>query len=65
MSSLINAAPFEIVSLWVILCIALLGLAYALLLRKQVMKCDKGTDKMQEAKRPVSGLFVFSPALLP
>ena len=48
MTSLQNATPFEQISIYVVLLIALLGLAYALLLRKQVMKADKGTDKMQE-----------------
>jgi K(+)-stimulated pyrophosphate-energized sodium pump len=48
MRSLANATPFEVVSLWVVLFIALLGLAYALLLRRQVMKSDTGTPKMLE-----------------
>jgi K(+)-stimulated pyrophosphate-energized sodium pump len=39
---------FETVSIWVVLCIAILGLAYALMLRKQIMAKDKGTAKMQE-----------------
>jgi len=39
---------FESVAIWVVLCIAFLGLVYALVLRKQVMRSDKGTDKMQE-----------------
>ncbi|MCL2884246.1 MAG: sodium/proton-translocating pyrophosphatase, partial [Oscillospiraceae bacterium] len=44
----LNATPFELVAIFVVLFIALLGLCYALLLRRQVMKCDKGTEKMQE-----------------
>jgi K(+)-stimulated pyrophosphate-energized sodium pump len=48
MSSLPNASLFETVSLWVVLAIALLGLGYALLLRSQILKADKGTPKMQE-----------------
>lgn len=48
MASLHNATMFEIVSIWVVLLIAFLGLGYALLLRRQVMKADCGTDKMQE-----------------
>ncbi len=43
-----NATPFEIISLWVVLGIAVMGLAYALFLRSQIMKKDKGTEKMQE-----------------
>jgi K(+)-stimulated pyrophosphate-energized sodium pump len=48
MHSLANATPFEVIALWVVLFVALLGLAYALLLRRQVMKSDKGTPKMLE-----------------
>jgi len=48
MSSLTNASLFEQISIWVVLLIALMGLAYALLLRRQVMRYDKGTQKMQE-----------------
>ena len=43
-----NASIFEIISIWGVLCIAFVGLGYAMLLRSQVMKCDKGTEKMQE-----------------
>ncbi len=39
---------FERVSLVVVLCIAVLGLLYALLLVRQVKAADKGTTKMQE-----------------
>lgn len=39
---------FESFSLWVVLGIALLGLTYAMLLRRQVMREDKGTERMQE-----------------
>ncbi|MDD5432395.1 MAG: sodium-translocating pyrophosphatase [Candidatus Omnitrophica bacterium] len=48
MSSLVNATLFEVVSLWGVLFIAFLGLGYALFLRSQIMKHDKGTPKMQE-----------------
>lgn len=48
MFSLTNATTFEIVAIWCVLLIAFLGLGYALLLRKQIMKHDKGTAKMQE-----------------
>jgi K(+)-stimulated pyrophosphate-energized sodium pump len=48
MSHLSNATGFETVSLWVVLCIAVIGLLYALLLRKQVMRNDKGSTQMQQ-----------------
>ena len=48
MFSLQNATTFEIVSVWVVLLVAFLGLAYAMMLRRQVMVCDKGTERMQE-----------------
>ena len=47
MSHLSNATMFETVSLWVVLGIAVLGLLYALLLRRQVLANDKGTEQMQ------------------
>ncbi len=47
MSHLSNASSFEIVSLWVVLGIAVLGLLYALLLRRQVLKFDTGTSQMK------------------
>ncbi len=48
MQSLINATPFEVISIWGVVAIAVLGLGYAFLLRRQIMKLDKGTEKMQE-----------------
>jgi K(+)-stimulated pyrophosphate-energized sodium pump len=39
---------FESVAIWVVLGIAILGLGYALMLRSQILKKDKGTEKMQE-----------------
>ncbi|MGD0341029.1 MAG: sodium-translocating pyrophosphatase [Bacteroidales bacterium] len=48
MLSLPGATPFEIIALWSVLLIAFFGLAYAMFLRKQVMACDKGTEKMQD-----------------
>ncbi|MGB8951316.1 MAG: sodium-translocating pyrophosphatase [Candidatus Aminicenantales bacterium] len=39
---------FEAIALWSVLGIALLGLAYALFLKKQIMTEDKGTPKMIE-----------------
>jgi len=48
MKSLTGATTFETLAIWIVLTIAFLGLAYALMLRNQVMKYDKGTKKMQE-----------------
>lgn len=48
MFGLFNASMFEIISIWGVLIIAFLGLGYALLLRAQIMKSDKGTPEMQE-----------------
>ncbi len=45
---MIEATTFETVALWCVLGIALLGLAYALFLRRQIMAEDKGTPKMIE-----------------
>ena len=39
---------FEIISVWVVLGIAIVGLLYAILLRRQVLAHDKGTAKMIE-----------------
>lgn len=44
----IVASPFEIFAIWSVLFIAFLGLGYAMLLRSQILKYDKGTPKMQE-----------------
>lgn len=41
-------SPIEVIALLVVLGIAIMGLLYALLLVKQVMKADSGTKKMQE-----------------
>ncbi len=48
MFSLPGASSFEVIAIWGVLAIAFFGLGYALLLRKQVMACDKGTTEMQE-----------------
>ena len=48
MHGLQNASLFESVAIWVVLGISILGLGYALLLRTQILKADKGTKKMQE-----------------
>lgn len=39
---------FERIAIWIVLGIAILGLLYAVFLRYQVLKEDKGTPKMQE-----------------
>ena len=39
---------FEAIAIWAVLGVAILGLLYALLLRSQIMREDKGTKKMQE-----------------
>jgi len=48
MVSLPGATPFEVIAIWSVLVIAFFGLAYAMFLRRQVMACDKGTEKMQD-----------------
>ncbi|MFA5976360.1 MAG: sodium-translocating pyrophosphatase [Elusimicrobiota bacterium] len=48
MGGLSFASPFEIRAIWVVLGIAITGLAYAWILRSQMLKKDKGTEKMQE-----------------
>jgi len=45
---MLGATPFETIALWAVLGIALLGLAYALFLRRQIMAEDKGSPKMVE-----------------
>ncbi|MBM4422755.1 MAG: sodium-translocating pyrophosphatase [Chloroflexi bacterium] len=39
---------FEQIAIWSVLGVAILGLAYAVFLRAQILREDKGTDKMQE-----------------
>jgi K(+)-stimulated pyrophosphate-energized sodium pump len=39
---------FEQVAIWSVLAVAILGLLYAIFLRSQILKEDKGTSKMQE-----------------
>lgn len=48
MGSLVGASAFEVAAIWGVLVIAIIGLSYAMFLRVQVMKQDKGTAKMQE-----------------
>jgi K(+)-stimulated pyrophosphate-energized sodium pump len=40
--------PFEQVAIWSVFFIAILGLLYAIFLRSQILKEDRGTKKMQE-----------------
>ena len=47
MISLPHASTFEIIAVWSVLCIAFFGLAYALMLRRQVLAHDKGNERMQ------------------
>ncbi len=44
----LGLSAFEQFAIWAVLGVALLGLAYALFLRQQVLAEDKGTEKMQE-----------------
>ncbi len=45
---MLETTTFEMIALWVVLGIALIGLGYALFLRRQVMAHDKGSTKMIE-----------------
>jgi K(+)-stimulated pyrophosphate-energized sodium pump len=45
---MLGATPFETIALWAVLGIAMLGLAYALFLRRQIMSEEKGNPKMVE-----------------
>jgi len=40
--------PLETIAIWAVFGVAWLGLAYAVFLRSQILREDKGTDKMQE-----------------
>ena len=44
----LGLSTFEQIAMWSVLGVAVLGLAYAVLLRSQILKEDKGTKKMQE-----------------
>lgn len=48
MFGMFKATLFEIISIWGVLFIAILGLGYAFLLKTQIMKKDIGTKEMQE-----------------
>jgi len=39
---------FETVAIWAVFGVAILGLLYAIFLRREIMREDKGTEKMQE-----------------
>jgi K(+)-stimulated pyrophosphate-energized sodium pump len=41
-------SPFEQVAIWSVLGVAILGLLYAVFLRSQILREDKGTPRMQE-----------------
>jgi K(+)-stimulated pyrophosphate-energized sodium pump len=44
----LGLTTFEIYGIWAVLGVAILGLLYALVLRAQILREDKGTKKMQE-----------------
>ncbi|MEK6256362.1 MAG: sodium-translocating pyrophosphatase [Chloroflexota bacterium] len=44
----LHLSQFEIISIWSVMGVAVLGLLYAIFLRQQILKEDKGTEKMQE-----------------
>lgn len=46
-------SPFECFAIWSILGVAILGLLYALFLRRQILREDKGDEKMQEVWRAI------------
>lgn len=46
--SIEGLSAFEVAALWLVLLIAIIGLLYALLLRRQVLAKDKGTPEMIE-----------------
>jgi K(+)-stimulated pyrophosphate-energized sodium pump len=48
MLSMEGLTSFEQIAIWSVLGVAILGLLYALYLRNQILKEDKGTEKMQE-----------------
>ncbi len=44
---------FEQIAMWSVFGVAILGLLYAILLRSQILREDKGTEKMQEVWRAI------------
>ena len=49
-----HASSQEIWAVWSILGVAILGLLYAVYLTRQILREDKGTEKMQEISRAIS-----------
>ena len=43
-----HLTSFEQVAIWAVFAVAWIGLGYAVFLRSQILREDKGTDKMQE-----------------
>ena len=41
-------SPLETIAIWSVFGVAWIGLAYAVFLRSQILREDKGTEKMQE-----------------
>ncbi len=48
MYQLENLTSFESVAIWAVFGIAIIGLLYALVLRNQIMREDKGTEKCRK-----------------
>jgi len=46
--SVMGLTPLESIAIWAVFGVALLGLAYAVFLRSQILREDKGTPQMQE-----------------
>src|SRR5262245_13518565 len=46
--SVMGLTPLETAAIWTVFGVAILGLAYAVFLRSQILREDKGTQKMQE-----------------
>jgi K(+)-stimulated pyrophosphate-energized sodium pump len=46
--SVMGLTPLESVAIWSVFAVAWIGLAYAVFLRSQILREDKGTEKMQE-----------------
>jgi K(+)-stimulated pyrophosphate-energized sodium pump len=44
----LDLTPFEVLAIWGVLAVALLGLAYALFLRRQILREGRGTPEMLE-----------------
>jgi len=45
--STLGLTTFETIAIWSVLGVAILGLLYALFLRQQILREDKGTEEMQ------------------